>query len=68
MSSKKQGITDEITDNLIDMSHCARGVVTLSHSRALNRFSRSMAAQRYLTTRSGADNRRGDQHLAVDVA
>ena len=68
MSSKKQRIADEITDNLMDISHFARDVVTPNHSRALDRYSRSMAAQRYRAPRSGADNPRADQHLAVDVA
>ena len=68
MSSKKQRIADEITDYLMDISYCALGVVTLNHSRALDRYSRSMAAQRYRAPRSGADNPRANQYLAVDVA
>ena len=68
MSTKKQRIANEITDNLMDTSPRTRSPVTVDHSRALDRYPRSMAAQRYRAPRAGADNPRADQYLAVDMA
>ena len=61
-------MANEINDNLMDTSPRTRSPVTVEHSRALNRYPRSMAAQRYRAPRAGADNPRADQYLAVDVA